>query len=350
QLGKFGTWYWDLRTNVNHNSESVDWIFGRTVPPFPEQRGTVLNEEAWQRLNAAREEARQTGKGYDLELPVNHGDGYTIWITVKSDVVRDENGEVVALYGTLQDITERKRYEDALRDSEAAAHNAAARAEAERRRLAAVLEATPVGVIVSDASGSIVESNAASKQLWGKHPAPAGLQDYGEWKGWWADGSARQGQALQAHDWPLARALRGEEAVRDIIEIAPFHDASERRIVMMSGAVIRNARHEIVGGVVAQMDMTDRIRAEEALREAGKRKDEFLAMLAHELRNPLAPIRAAADLLQLKPDPAGLARTSAIIARQVKHMASLIDDLLDVSRVTRGLVTLKREVVDINRI
>src|SRR5690606_18680834 len=78
--------------------------------------------------------------------------------------------------------------------------------------------------------------------------------------------------------------------------------------------------------------------------------DEFLAMLAHELRNPLAPIRAAADLLQLKPDPAGLARTSAIIARQVKHMASLIDDLLDVSRVTRGLVTLKREVVDINRI
>jgi signal transduction histidine kinase/CheY-like chemotaxis protein len=92
----------------------------------------------------------------------------------------------------------------------------------------------------------------------------------------------------------------------------------------------------------------ERVRAEEALRLADRRKDEFLAMLAHELRNPLAPISAAAQLLNMgPPDAVRVERTSAIIARQVAHMTGLIDDLLDVSRVTRGLVVLARDEVDL---
>jgi signal transduction histidine kinase/CheY-like chemotaxis protein len=95
----------------------------------------------------------------------------------------------------------------------------------------------------------------------------------------------------------------------------------------------------------------ERVRAEDALRLADRRKDEFLAMLAHELRNPLAPISAAAQLLNMgPPDAARVERTSAIIARQVAHMTGLIDDLLDVSRVTRGLVVLAREEVDLRRV
>ncbi len=95
----------------------------------------------------------------------------------------------------------------------------------------------------------------------------------------------------------------------------------------------------------------ERVRAEEALRLADRRKDEFLAMLAHELRNPLAPISAAAQLLNMgPPDAARVERTSAIIARQVAHMTGLIDDLLDVSRVTRGLVVLGRDQVDLRRV
>ena len=83
------------------------------------------------------------------------------------------------------------------------------------------------------------------------------------------------------------------------------------------------------------------LNAERQLRVADQRKDEFLAMLAHELRNPLAPISAGAQLLALGgTDAAGVARTAAIIGRQVGHMTRLVDDLLDVSRVTRGLVTL----------
>ncbi|HEX5343025.1 MAG TPA: ATP-binding protein [Duganella sp.] len=91
--------------------------------------------------------------------------------------------------------------------------------------------------------------------------------------------------------------------------------------------------------------------AEQQLREADRRKDEFLAMLAHELRNPLAPISAGAQLLQSghASEPV-VQRTAAIIVRQVHHMTRLVDDLLDVSRVTRGLVTLARVPLDVRDI
>jgi signal transduction histidine kinase len=90
------------------------------------------------------------------------------------------------------------------------------------------------------------------------------------------------------------------------------------------------------------------LRAESQLREADRRKDEFLAMLAHELRNPLAPISAGAQLLQSgHASEAAVQRTAGIIVRQVHHMTRLVDDLLDVSRVTRGLVTLTRAPLNI---
>jgi signal transduction histidine kinase/ActR/RegA family two-component response regulator len=88
--------------------------------------------------------------------------------------------------------------------------------------------------------------------------------------------------------------------------------------------------------------------SEAALREADHRKDDFLAMLSHELRNPLAPIRNAARLLEAPSLTAEeLQRSRSIISRQVRHMASLLDDLLDVSRITRGVLTLKKEIVDL---
>jgi PAS domain S-box-containing protein len=96
------------------------------------------------------------------------------------------------------------------------------------------------------------------------------------------------------------------------------------------------------------MDITARKQAEGALHEAARRKDDFLAMLAHELRNPLAPIRAAAEMMGMAQlDAARSRRVSEIIGRQVRHMTGLIDDLLDVSRVTRGLVDIAKAPQDV---
>jgi signal transduction histidine kinase len=87
------------------------------------------------------------------------------------------------------------------------------------------------------------------------------------------------------------------------------------------------------------------------MRRADQRKDEFLAMLGHELRNPLAPIGAAAELLKLvASNPDKVRRSAAVIGRQVAHMTSLIDDLLDVARVTRGLITLEQEILDLRHV
>jgi PAS domain S-box-containing protein len=82
-----------------------------------------------------------------------------------------------------------------------------------------------------------------------------------------------------------------------------------------------------------------------SLREQDRRKDEFLAMLAHELRNPLAPIASAAELLKISTSPERIRASSEVIGRQVRHMTALVDDLLDVSRVTRGLIKLDKALV-----
>ncbi len=99
------------------------------------------------------------------------------------------------------------------------------------------------------------------------------------------------------------------------------------------------------------IDVSARKKAEESLREVSRHKDEFLAMLSHELRNPLAPIRSAAHLLGMAPENAALVKQSSmIIERQVNHMTSLINDLLDVSRVNTGLVTLDQQVIDLHQV
>ena len=98
-------------------------------------------------------------------------------------------------------------------------------------------------------------------------------------------------------------------------------------------------------------DISSRKEAEERLQDAERRKDEFLAMLAHELRNPLAPIGAAAELLQrVRLSEDQLRKTSAVISRQVTHMTELIDDLLDVSRVTRGLIEMDKTPLHIQQV
>jgi PAS domain S-box-containing protein len=99
------------------------------------------------------------------------------------------------------------------------------------------------------------------------------------------------------------------------------------------------------GGLVLYVrDISDRQRALVALRQADRRKDEFLATLAHELRNPLAPIRSAAEVLgAARVGDEEIARTRDVLRRQTQHMSRLLDDLLDVSRITRGRLELKRE-------
>jgi CheY-like chemotaxis protein len=108
---------------------------------------------------------------------------------------------------------------------------------------------------------------------------------------------------------------------------------------------------ELAGYVGATVDITERRDAEDALRVADRHKDEFLAMLAHELRNPLAPIRNASEVLALRysGDPQAAAPL-AMLRRQSDHLARLLDDLLDVTRIAQGRITLKQEPLEIGAV
>jgi PAS domain S-box-containing protein len=125
-------------------------------------------------------------------------------------------------------------------------------------------------------------------------------------------------------------------------------DTGQALWVEIKGRVALNAQGEpeFIRGMM--IDITDRVNAENELKNSSRRKDEFLAMLAHELRNPLAPISTSAQILKIPNlDDENIKFASDTIARQVKHMSDLIDDLMDVSRVTRGLVKLQSEAVDL---
>ena len=106
-----------------------------------------------------------------------------------------------------------------------------------------------------------------------------------------------------------------------------------------------------VTGIFAQgHDVTEQVHATSALEDANRRKDEFLATLAHELRNPLAPIRQAALVARATPDRARQEWALGVIDRQVGHMALLLDDLLDVSRISRGKLELRLALVDLRSV
>ncbi len=113
---------------------------------------------------------------------------------------------------------------------------------------------------------------------------------------------------------------------------------------------IRDGAGRIIGIAKIARDVTERNRVEEALRPADKRKDAFLATLAHELRNPLAPIRYATRLLEPGVPPQMASDARQMIDRQLAQMAHLLDDLLDVSRVTRGVLEISREQLDLREI
>jgi PAS domain S-box-containing protein len=133
------------------------------------------------------------------------------------------------------------------------------------------------------------------------------------------------------------------------MEVRFRHFKTGEPIWMTYGVVaLRDADGELTGLATVSRNITDRKQMEDALREADRRKDEFLAVLAHELRNPLAPIRNSLHILRLtcQQDPAA-ERVGEMMERQVNHLVRLVDDLMEVSRITRGKIELRTEPVEV---
>ena len=209
-----------------------------------------------------------------------------------------------------------------------------------------LLEKLPAGAYMCDPDGLITYYNQRAVALWGRAPALKDPVDRwcGSFKLYAADGSPI------AHDrcW-MALALQQDREFNGH-EIIIERPDGERVTALAHANPIRDASGKLLGAVNVLVDITDRKLAESALRDADVAKNEFLAMLAHELRNPLAPIRHALEVLHLRGLPNELKGAVEIIDRQVKHMTRLVDDLLDVARITGNKIELRVATLDLVRV
>jgi len=156
----------------------------------------------------------------------------------------------------------------------------------------------------------------------------------------------RNGEDIPSTELPMQYAIANRTHVRNDIEIVR-RDGTVLYVQNDVEPLYDGAGH-VIGCVSVVVDFTARKYAEDLLREADQRKDEFLATLSHELRNPLAPIRHALELMRRSPNDAALMqRARAVMERQLTQLVRLTDDLLDVSRITRNRIELRRDRIDV---
>jgi PAS domain S-box-containing protein len=223
----------------------------------------------------------------------------------------------------------------------AAAACALPHGEAEFRRL---LDKLPAAAYTCDAAGLITYYNSRAVELWGRAPRLNDPEDRycGSFRLFATDGTP----ILHRRCW-MALALENDEEYngREIVIERPD---GQRLTALAHANPIHDDQGQLCGAVNVLIDISERRAAEEALRTANRCKDAFLGTLAHELRNPLAPLRNAVEILNLKvPRTTETSAAIAVIERQMKHMTRLIDDLMDLSRVTRNRIELQRRRVRI---
>ncbi|MET0334568.1 MAG: PAS domain S-box protein [Rhizobacter sp.] len=249
--------------------------------------------------------------------------GSARWVEASACPIKGTDGSVIEVMLIHEDVTDRLLADRALRESEA--------------QFRTIADAIPQMVWSTLPDGYHDYYNRQWYEFTG---VPPNSTDGEGWNGMFhADDQARA--------WEVWRhSLRTGE--RYEIEYRLRHRSGDYRWVLGRAHPVRDDTGAIVRWMGTCTDIHEQKRTRDELLATNRRKDDFLAMLAHELRNPLAPITTAAHLLKRTPNDASkVERSASIIERQVRHMRDLVDDLLDVSRVTRGLVELERQPVDI---
>ena len=305
--------YTGARLPMSHASEVTEKYV------HPDDREVTM--QSWDA--AARE-----GRTFIVEHRIRSAAGDYRWFLVRAEPYRDpQTGRIVRWFGTSTDVHDAKRTESALRERE----------KLYRTLFNSIDEGFCTVEVLFDERGEAVdyrfcEVNAMFVQQTGLHEATG----------------KRMRELAPHHEahWfeiygKVARTGRPVRFENEAKELARWYDVYAFRI--------DDERANMVA--ILFKDITERKRHELEMQRASRSKDEFLAMLAHELRNPLAPIGAAADMLRLAATDEQLVRkASEVIGRQVRHMTSLVDDLLDVSRVTGGRIALGIDLLDTKRI
>jgi len=237
-----------------------------------------------------------------------------------------EDGRFVNTRCFTRDVTQQRLLEAALRET--------------RTNLAAIVESSDDAIIGIDLQGRVNSWNSGAERVYGYtreeiigRPIMLVIPE-----------------ELYFEETEIFEKVRSGQAVRHYETVRMRKDGT-RVDVSLTVSAIRDDQGRLVGVSKVARDIGERKRAEREAAEAARRKDEFLAILAHELRNPLAPIRYALDIAKQANASADVRqRAEEVITRQIDQMARLLDDLLDVSRIARGQVALRRKWVDLTSV
>jgi PAS domain S-box-containing protein len=322
---EIGSWVWDLRARHLTVDRNFAALFG-----FADAGELNRDAERWRSLidaddlRALDESATAALRGGTLssaEFRIRRPDHSLRWVVARGKVQFDDAGAPRLLAGLLIDITAQKHAEQELRESE--------------KIYRAIGESIDYGVWLTDAQGRTTYASESYLRLTGLSQEEC--SEFG-WRSVMHPDEEAETLAAWQECVRSGTFWYREHRVRDVD--GKYHP------VLAQGAPIRGEDGSIYAWAGINLDISRLKQTEEALREADRRKDEFLATLAHELRNPLAPIRQAAHLLGSENASDAQRRWGReVIARQVRHMALLLDDLLDVSRITRGRLELKKQPV-----
>jgi PAS domain S-box-containing protein len=320
-----GVWIADAAGRIVSNNPAGErvWKGARYVPvaEYGEYKGWWVDTgkpiaaEEWALARALKGET-STGELVRIQC----FDGSFKTIINSAAPLHDERGAIAGAIVVNEDIT--------------ALHEAQEKQRASEQLLRTVIDLLPVGLWIADREGRITLANPAGQRIW-QGARLVGPEQYAEYKGWWVD----SGKPIRPEEWGLSRAIRhGETSRGELIRIQSF-DGSFKTMINWA-APIRSDAGEITGAVAVNEDVTSLQHTQEQLRAAVREREEILATVAHDLRNPLSGLimGAAAAEHQARALPGGepVCELAASLIDLARRMSGLVDDLLAVAVSSTG--------------
>ena len=374
EAGRMGVWDWNIRNGKLEWSDSLEPLhglapgtFGGTFDHFQQ----LIYPEDRQTVNAAIGHALETAGEFYIEFRTVWQDGAIHWIAGSGKVFPGDDGQPLRMIGIGLDVTQRKRAEQTARFLADA--SAALAVLVDFDSTLQKVSSLAVPAFADWATVDLAEADGSLRRVSVSHIDPAKVQlAHDVHRRFPPDPAAPQGV------WTILRTGRSEivPEITDELLVRSVNDAELLGIMRVLGlksyiGVPLTVRGQTLGVITFinaesghRYDNTDLAVAEDLAsraaiaienaqlyqesREADRRKDEFLATLAHELRNPLAPIRNGLHVIRLSGDNvAAVGQARSMMERQLSQMVRLVDDLLDVSRISRGKLELRKERVDL---
>ncbi len=332
---KIGTWEYDVVQGRLWADANMAHYFG--LSPEEAQGGPLepymraMHPDDRDRVAQAIQEAIDTGDLYQCEYRLLLPDQTLRWVIARGRIERDTEGKTIHFPGIVFDVT-------AQREAETKAAHLAMEADRDRRLFETILSSSPDYIYTFDLDGRFTFANQRLISLWGERGVNLigetfnDLEDYPRHI---AERLTRQVQQVIATGQPVR-----DEVTRDYGTKIMHFD------YILVPVIGENGEVEAVAG--STRDITERKEHERLLEESDRRKDEFLAVLAHELRNPLAPIRTGIEILKISDQfPDSLEHVRRTMERQMEQLIVLVNDLLDISRITLGKLHLRPAKVDL---